>query len=80
MSRLVSNVSGNLNIFQSENKEKLIDTLGKIVKSPLIINETAFLVDSIEKTCDKQNGKTPLDLVIIDYFQLIRSKKMRTDH
>ena len=75
MSRLVANVSHNPFIFRPEYKVQLKDALHKVEKSPLYINETAFFVDTIEKTCEKQIRKAPVDLVIIDYHQLIRTGK-----
>ena len=76
MSRLVANVSRNLAVFRSEYEHELKDTLGRIEKSPLYINETAFFLDDIEKTCEKQIDKTSIDLVIIDYHQLIKMGKI----
>ena len=75
MSRLVANVSRNLAVFRSEYEHELKDTLSRIEKSPLYINETAFFLDDIEKTCEKQIDKTSIDLVIIDYHQLIKTGK-----
>lgn len=75
MSRLVANVSRNLAVFRSEYEHELKDTLRIIEKSPLYINETAFFLDDIEKTCEKQIDKTSIDLVIIDYHQLIKMGK-----
>ncbi|MCR5268598.1 MAG: hypothetical protein K6E16_08785 [Lachnospiraceae bacterium] len=75
MSRLVANVSGNQAIFQPKYESQLKDTLGKVEKSPLYINEKAFFLKSIEKTCEKRIRKTTVDLVIIDYHQLIKTKR-----
>ena len=75
MSRLVANVSCNQDIFQPEHEDELKDTLRKIERSLLSINETAFFISSIEKSCEKEIGKAPVDLVIVDYHQLIKNKK-----
>lgn len=75
ISRLVVNVSNNQDIFRLEHEDELKETLRKIEKSPLSVNETAYFVNSIEKACEKQISKAPLDLVIIDYHQLIKIGK-----
>lgn len=75
MSRLVANVSCNQDIFRSEHEDELKDTLRKIERSLLSINETAFFMSSIEKTCEKEISKAPVDLVIVDYHQLIKTGK-----
>lgn len=75
MSRLVANVSNNQDIFRPEHEDDLKETLREIEKSLLSVNETAYFVNSIEKACEKQISKAPLDLVIIDYHQLIKIGK-----
>ena len=58
-------------------EDELKETLRKIEKSLFSINETSFLVNSIEKTCEKQMSKVPVDLVIVDYHQLIKKWERR---
>ena len=75
LSRLIANVSNKPDIFRPEHEDELKETLRKIEKSPFSINETAYFVDSIERTCEKQISKAPVDLVIVDYHQLIKIGK-----
>lgn len=73
--RLAANVSGNHDVFRPEHEDELKKTLRKIEMSLLSVNETAYFVKSIERTCEKQISKAPVDLVIVDYHQLIRTGK-----
>lgn len=72
MRRLVFNVSQNLSIYQPQNERMLRNILGKIERSHLFVNESAYTVSSIEKTIEKQMEKIDIDFVIIDYHQLIK--------
>lgn len=67
LSRLVANVSHNMDILKPEYEHQLKDILRSIEKSPLYINEKAYLLKSIERACEKLIRKTTIDLVIIDY-------------
>ena len=75
LTRLAADVSRDQDILRPEHKNKFKDTLKKIERSPLYINETAFLAGTIESTCKKMNSRTPVDLVIVDYHQLVRTGK-----
>ncbi len=44
-------------------------------KAPLYLNETAFYIKTIEKTCKKKLKEDSIDLIVIDYYQLIKTKK-----
>ncbi len=75
VSRLAAIVSHNQDIFRPEYEQELKDALKIIKKTPLYINEEAFFVDSIEKACKKLVKKKPIELVIIDHYQLVISRK-----
>ena len=43
----------------------------RIEKAEIYINDRAYTIRGIEKTCKKLSGKTCIDLVVVDYLQLV---------
>ena len=63
--------SGNI---EKEDWDKLIESIEKISHLPLKIITNAMNIQKIEQTIKKLKNKNEVDLVIIDYIQLIKNK------
>ena len=63
--------SGNL---VDDDWEKIAEGLGELSDLPIRIITKAFNIQQIEKTIRKLKNKNELDLVVIDYIQLIKNQ------
>lgn len=63
--------SGNL---VDDDWEKIAEGIGELCDLPIRIITTAFNIQQIEKTIRKLKNKNELDLVVIDYIQLIKNQ------
>lgn len=63
--------SGNL---VDDDWEKIAEGLGELCDLPIRIITKAFNIQQIEKTIRKLKNKNELDLVVIDYIQLIKNQ------
>lgn len=63
--------SGNL---EDDDWEKIAEGLGELCDLPIRIITKAFNIQQIEKTIRKLKNKNELDLVVIDYIQLIKNQ------
>lgn len=63
--------SGNL---VDDDWEKIAEGMGELCDLPIRIITTAFNIQQIEKTIRKLKNKNELDLVVIDYIQLIKNQ------
>ncbi len=59
----------------AEDKAHIIKRLPDAGEAPLYINDRAFSVKKIKKACKKLGKKNKIDLIVIDYLQLIWSKR-----
>ncbi len=75
--RLNAIVSDNAYCTYSENdmeRPEIKKSLKSIGKAPLYINDGAYSIHDIEKTSRKLAGKAKIDIIIVDYLQLISAK------
>ncbi len=57
---------------EQRNKKDFKIPLRKVGDAGLYINDSAYSIKDIEKTCRKLSDKTRIDLVVLDYLQLVR--------